>query len=381
MIQIEHEEIDRIALDYFNQIKISCQARISFYQKIFEVLITGNIADLEDYAFNGNSRMACTNRLLVNKVGSLAQFDRVNIGNLQAWVTPNRQTIIDILDYLGHEANLKSIILVSATDAYGLDHQLQQDLGIDALPGGNAHGVWKLLDHILDYALFDKHAYSVASELDINTCPYCNRNYINTVIDKNKNQIIRPTFDHFFPHSRHPFLGISFYNLIPSCYFCNSSLKTATIITPGTHLHPYLFGFGDDCFFRTDISKVCPDLSDRRNFEIKLEMGIHDTNTKYRKVWGNDVDNSEGNCQLFKLQDIYNSHTDIVGELYLKAIRYGEDNADTLYKVFSLLDTNKEEFYRFYFGNYFDEKNFNKRPMAKLTKDILKQVLPDFFTK
>ncbi|WP_394771977.1 hypothetical protein [Mucilaginibacter sp.] len=380
MIQIKHEDIDRIALEYFNQIKVPCQLRVRFYQRIFAVLGSGNTVDLETFTFNGNSRMACANRLLVDKVGSLTQFHKVNVGNLQPWVMPNRQTVIDILDHLSDEKNLKSIILVSAANALTLDLQLQHDLAIDALPGGNMHGAWKLLDHILDYDLFNNYAYSVAAELNINTCPYCNRNYINTVIDKTENQIIRPTFDHFFPHSKHPFLAISFYNLVPSCYFCNSSLKTATTIALNTHLHPYLFGFDDDCFFRTDISDLYPDLSDRRNFEIKLEMAIDDTNPKYRQVWGNNLDDSEGNCQLFKLQDIYNSHTDIVGELYVKAIRYGEDNAETLYKVFNLLDTNKEEFYRFYFSNYFEEKNFNRRPMAKLTKDILKQVLPDFFT-
>lgn len=380
MIQIENSDIDRIALDYFNQVKVSCQARIGFYQKIFEVLDTGLTAELESYAFNGNSRRACANRLVTDKVGTLAQFAKVNTANLQGWVIPFRQRILDLLAYLADEQNLKDIILVSAAGSYALDQQLQHDLGIAALPTGNEHGMWKLLDHILDYTLFDNYAYSVAAELKINTCPYCNRNYINTVIDKNSREIIRPTFDHFFPHSRHPFLALSFYNLVPSCYYCNSSLKTATVITPDTHLHPYLFGFNDDCFFHTDISNLYPDLSDSRNFEITLQMAIDNANPKYRQVWGNDHDDSEGNCQLFKLQNIYNSHTDIVGELYVKAIRYGEDNAETLFNIFSLLDTNKEEFYRFYFGNYFDEQNFNRRPMAKLTKDILKQVIPDFFT-
>lgn len=379
MIQIKHDEIDRIASDYFDKIKIPCKARIGFYLKIFEVLVSGNTQELIDYDLNGATRKACADRLLVVKVGTLENLGIVNTGNLQPWVITFGQTITDLLAYLYDEANLKKLLLVEANDAHGLDAQLQLELGINVLPGGKSHGVWKLLNHILDYDLFDDYAYSIAADLGINTCPYCNRNYINTVIDKKGNHIIRPTFDHFFPHSKHPFLAISFYNLIPSCYFCNSSLKTATTISPDTHLHPYLFSFEEDCFFRTDISDLYPDLSDRRNFEIKLEMGIDDTNPKYRKIWGNNLDASEGNCHLFKLQDIYNSHTDIVGELYVKAIRYGEDNAETLNNVFNLLDTNKEEFYRFYFGNYFDEKNFNRRPMAKLTKDILKQVLPDFF--
>jgi len=122
MIQIKHEDIDRIALDYFNWIKISCQARICFYHKIFEALNTGDITELEKDSLNGATRKACADRLLVVKVGTLEHLDRVNNGNLQVWVLPNLQTILDLFAYLSDEENLKNIILVSAANAGLFDH-------------------------------------------------------------------------------------------------------------------------------------------------------------------------------------------------------------------------------------------------------------------
>ncbi len=54
--------------------------------------------------------------------------------------------------------------------------------------------------------------------LEIDTCPYCNRNYIYSLSKSSK---IKPELDHFYPKSKYPFLGLSFYNLIPSCQTCN----------------------------------------------------------------------------------------------------------------------------------------------------------------
>ena len=36
---------------------------------------------------------------------------------------------------------------------------------------------------------------------------------------------MRPQFDHWFPKKKYPLLAISFYNLIPCCTYCNSSVK------------------------------------------------------------------------------------------------------------------------------------------------------------
>ena len=82
-------------------------------------------------------------------------------------------------------------------------------------------------------------AYDLAKNLDIPTCPYCNRTYTKTVITKNREKIIRPEFDHWFPKNQYPLLALSFYNLIPSCHICNSNVKGETEFKLDSHFHPY----------------------------------------------------------------------------------------------------------------------------------------------
>jgi hypothetical protein len=100
------------------------------------------------------------------------------------------------------------------------------------------------------------------------------------------------------------------------------------------------------------------------------------TNPKQRKIFGDNLE--EGNVNLFKLNDIYMSHRDVVGELIVKCDKYSGAYTDSLYNFFGLLKTNKAEFYLYYFGNYLNEKDFNRRPLAKMTKDIVSKELPLF---
>src|SRR5690606_37151236 len=52
----------------------------------------------------------------------------------------------------------------------------------------------------------------LSTELNVKTCPYCNRQYTFTIEKGTKN--IRPEFDHFHSKSEFPYLALSFYNLI-----------------------------------------------------------------------------------------------------------------------------------------------------------------------
>lgn len=87
---------------------------------------------------------------------------------------------------------------------------------------------------------------------------------------------------------------------------------------------------------------------------------------------------NEGNIPLFQLQEIYRSHLDVVGELVVKCDKLASSYAESLTSLFNQLKTNQAEFYRFHFGNYLDESDFHRRPLAKMTRDVVKQVLPSF---
>ncbi|MDD4429397.1 MAG: hypothetical protein PHG64_13555, partial [Paludibacter sp.] len=69
-----------------------------------------------------------------------------------------------------------------------------------------------ILKSIFNYSEFSQKsekkycAYTLAENLNIRTCLYCNRQYTLTVINK-EGQITRPEFDHFFDQGTYPLLA------------------------------------------------------------------------------------------------------------------------------------------------------------------------------
>jgi hypothetical protein len=86
------------------------------------------------------------------------------------------------------------------------------------------------VNKIFDYTSFSKfnttkyNAYDLIEKLNINVCPYCNRQYTNTIKPLSSLGGTRPTLDHYLIKSLYPYLALSFWNLVPSCYSCNSQL-------------------------------------------------------------------------------------------------------------------------------------------------------------
>jgi hypothetical protein len=381
MVKIEHNNLRTISLEYFDDIKESVKQRISFFKGIISVVFDNDsMNDLYNHALHWKTKISLINLFLVKDKlnydsNSRGQYNNLNYQNLKGFVIEKENTIKSILSFLAVESNLKEIILAEPKETIDIDILVKLQFNIKAVDSG----ILSLITKIFDYSLFDDYAYDISTKLGINTCPYCNRNYINTIIDSNKNNLIRPTFDHFFPKGQHQFLAISFFNLIPSCYYCNSSLKHSDKISHETHLHPYIGGFENACSFQFLISGNKPSKSDPENYTILLQAEVHSESILYKQIFGNKK-NEGGNANLFKIQEIYNAaHRDIVGELVVKSDKYSLSQADSLFGFFGLLNTNKAEFYQFYFGNYLDENNFNRRPMAKLTRDTVRQLIPKFF--
>ena len=100
-------------------------------------------------------------------------------------------------------------------------------------------------ESVFDYSGFARKssarwcAYDLCLAANYRICPYCQQAYAMTVVREDKERCFRPTLDHYYPKSRFPFLSLSIYNLIPSCYTCNSSLKGAKDFYQRKHLHPY----------------------------------------------------------------------------------------------------------------------------------------------
>ncbi|SAL51078.1 hypothetical protein AWB71_02809 [Caballeronia peredens] len=90
-------------------------------------------------------------------------------------------------------------------------------------------------------------AYKLCEKAKRIICPYCNQAFAFTVVGTSTS--FRPTLDHFFPKADYPYLALSLYNLVPSCYVCNSSLKGKKNFFVEHHLHPLEDGDADEVRF------------------------------------------------------------------------------------------------------------------------------------
>lgn len=202
------------------------------------------------------------------------------------------------------------------------------------------------------------NAYDLAQKLNINVCPYCNRNYTFTIKDKNAKST-RPDFDHFYNKDTYPILALSFYNLIPSCILCNSRLKSRAKFSTSTHLHPYQESFNDYAKFKLHIEKSSF-YYDENGFEVKIET----KEPRAQKI----IDD-------FALQTLYNEHKDIVLELIQKAEIYNESYVDELFNRYEgTLFKNREDLMRLVTCGYVNDEDLHKRPLSKLIKDISEEL-------
>lgn len=200
-------------------------------------------------------------------------------------------------------------------------------------------------------------SYKIAELIGVNTCIYCNRQYIFTVQDTS-NKITRPEFDHYLPKSDYPFLALSLYNLIPSCHICNSNCKGATELDRS--MNPYLNHSSIDFFKFTYIpnSKGFPVSVDIKDIHIPKQKGIQ----KF--------------LECFKIKDIYDAHTKLeLSDLYTFATKYSKTYLqDVLSETVKNLKISQEEAYRILFGTEMYPDKDNDRPLSKFKRDILKEL-------
>jgi len=209
-------------------------------------------------------------------------------------------------------------------------------------------------------SIFEKYGYDQIDKLqfikniDLKTCPYCNRNYTFTIDEKGS---VKPELDHFYPKSLYPFLACSFFNLIPSCPTCNGfgakESKDTYYVYPITN--PYELKTNDFKF------SITPN---NINF-FNVESEKYDFNSFEINLYGNKV-----NLEVFKLEELYKQHKDIVLELLIKKVYYPKSYINEL-QTFGF---SQDEIYRYLLCNYNKEEDLHKRPLSKLVKDISEEL-------
>ena len=198
--------------------------------------------------------------------------------------------------------------------------------------------------------IFKKH-------LDIHTCYYCNIDLVN--IFKAGNNKIKGgyTLDHIKSKSEYPHLALSLYNLIPSCYICNSTLKRDRDIGDVSPTSA-TFDFDKKVKFKTFMQNVNLQIDTQDDFELLLKEDFTDNYNKY--------------IEVFELDGRYAYHKTKVIEMINKRKEYPDSRITELAKLTQKIE---EEVKQDLFGEYlFEDDNLYKRPLSKLIKDISQEL-------
>lgn len=177
-----------------------------------------------------------------------------------------------------------------------------------------------------------------SNELKIKSCYYCNIDFVN-VYKEAGNKKYHFTLDHVLPKSKYPYFSISLFNLVPSCYTCNSKLKLTNE-----------FSISDD------LTKICPS-SEKFNF---------DKNVKFMLEF--NVKNSDFKDKIEKVQQVQ----DVVIDLKNK---YSNDGVKEFIEIFNLQGR-----YEYHKNICFDLIDKRKKYPDKEISDIASLIKRDIFT-
>lgn len=198
-------------------------------------------------------------------------------------------------------------------------------------------------------------------EIGIKVCPYCNRQYITSYSVPSKGGKLRKTTtdtDHYYPASKFPLLSMNIHNMVPSCQICNSRLKLDKVSHKReAHLYPYKDPSSSLKFQIpfSDVSQLYAFSEEDIQICLRESKGMEDRPAQSKKI--------------FKLEEIYETHRDIVYRLKNEIRDYSREEYS---KIFC-------ENYTDLFGGYDkfievlhpflaeDEKN---TPLTKMKKDI-----------
>ncbi|OCM00340.1 hypothetical protein AAX29_00343 [Aliarcobacter thereius] len=190
--------------------------------------------------------------------------------------------------------------------------------------------------------------------VEVHTCYYCNIDFINTF---KKNNVTKNAFtlDHVLEKADYPFLGLSLYNLVPSCYICNSKVKDSKILFEFSPTNKD-FDFDERVKFKSFISNSNLQIEKEEDFYVKL---VENYSNKYDKY-----------IESLNLNNRYDYHKYKVLEMIQKRREYPDSR---IKELSDLTQKTQEEIKQDLFGIYILE-DLHKRPLSKLIKDISEEL-------
>jgi len=367
---ISESELIFVREKHIDFVSIEVEKRIDFYINLFEYLTylqlhpktrTETIRSKVNKIIHHSQYEPFIKIIFINE----KKFDYNNLKSLVKYKTDARNFAI-VVDRLKKLKEINKLILeIDFSNGSLIKRRYYESRKLFFAPIGF------LLKKIFDYENWflnlDPNGvwgpYQLTESLGMKVCTYCNRQYTFS-LSKGRNKITRPELDHFLPKSGNPLLALSFFNLIPSCTICNRDCKGKINFGYQTHFSPYEQNLKHelikyDYYPKTYLGSI----GETEEFRIFVK----NDGAKLDPVLRTKID---GNTKVFELNKIINEHKDIVKEIIKKRYISNDNYIETLQKTFPEAKLTLEEAYRLAYGNFYGEKDFNKRPLAKLTKDI-----------
>ena len=209
------------------------------------------------------------------------------------------------------------------------------------------------------------------NKLGVRACAYCNAETVFSLLVHSHNPDSfgigaekRSPLDHYRSHSEYPFLGISLYNLVPSCVRCNTNIKGTKIISRAEYLHPYEDDFDALISFRVAYNDLSGfyrigDL----DFEVYLEP-------KKFGAQSNDVRRARATVGFFYLRDVYNQlYRSNIADVMRRIRFYPVSYLKFLNKTYPGITKIFKE--RMVWGGPLSSEEINHYPLSKMTKRVI----------
>ncbi|MBN9482516.1 MAG: hypothetical protein BGO70_18215 [Bacteroidetes bacterium 43-93] len=198
-------------------------------------------------------------------------------------------------------------------------------------------------------------------------CPINKKCKTSLRLYKLKNSTSHFTLDHVLDKASYPLAALSLYNLVPSCYSCNTKFKGTNKLVRSaalTHLSPssLVFSFTKHARFKIYFPS-------NNNLTYLSVQNTNDFVLSYEIDKGAESYNDL--IKLFKLRSRYIFHKKEAVKLIKKRKRYSNSQIEEIAK---LMKISKDEVKKDIFGDELFNRDYDNSSLVKLKRDIAQNI-------